>query len=252
MENKIIQFKEKFGFSSSTLKVIAMITMLFDHLWGTIIKGNLWLTVIGRITLPIFAFQVAEGFCKTSNKRKYAMRVFIFALISEIPFNFMMSGNWFYPFHQNVLFGFLIAIGAMWIIEWVKKKNCWYLTILIELLVILGGFTLATLAMVDYQGFVVLTVLLFYLFRNYKFAWLGQLIGMFVINYLWLGGQTINFTLLGNLIEFPIQATAMLALIPIWLYNGKKGFGGKKMQYFVYAFYPLHIAILVIIANFLR
>ena len=92
--------------SSFTLHVLAMILMLCDHLWATLLPGQEWLTCIGRIAFPIFAFMIAEGFYQTSNRKKYLKRMFIFALISEIPFNLIMSSGLINPFHQNVLFTF--------------------------------------------------------------------------------------------------------------------------------------------------
>lgn len=110
--------------SSFTLHVLAMILMLCDHLWATLLPGQEWLTCIGRIAFPIFAFMIAEGFYQTSNRKKYLKRMFIFALISEIPFNLIMSSGLINPFHQNVLFTFTLAILFMMLIEKIKNiKN---------------------------------------------------------------------------------------------------------------------------------
>ena len=92
--------------NSLTLKFLAMALMLCDHLWATVIPGNGWLTAVGRLAFPIFAFQIAQGFVHTRSVKKYLGRLFLWALISEIPFNLMYGGAVFYPFHQNVLFTF--------------------------------------------------------------------------------------------------------------------------------------------------
>lgn len=68
---------------------------------------------LGRIAFPLFAFLLVEGFVHTGNRKKYAVRMLVFALISEVPFNLMMEHRLFGPFHQNVLWTFLIGIGMM-------------------------------------------------------------------------------------------------------------------------------------------
>ena len=84
--------------------------MLCDHLWATVIPGSNWLTCIGRIAFPIFAFLIVEGYTHTRNLKKYVMRLLLCAALSEVPFDLVMGGRAFYPFHQNVLWTFLIAL----------------------------------------------------------------------------------------------------------------------------------------------
>ena len=92
------------------LKVIAMVLMLCDHAWGTVAPGRGWLTAVGRLAFPIFAFQLAEGFALTHDRKKYLGRMFLFALISEIPFD-LMTGEGL--LHQNVMFTFCEALLAL-------------------------------------------------------------------------------------------------------------------------------------------
>ena len=106
--------KEKFRIetTSFSLHIMAMLFMLCDHLWGTIISGNDWLTCVGRLAFPIYAFMIAEGYFHTKDLKKYVKRLLLFAVISEIPFNLMTGSRLFYPIHQNVLWTFLISLGS--------------------------------------------------------------------------------------------------------------------------------------------
>ena len=53
--------KTKFGLTAAHLRILALVLMLLDHLWGTVVPGNDWMTYVGRMAFPIFAFQAAEG-----------------------------------------------------------------------------------------------------------------------------------------------------------------------------------------------
>jgi len=243
MENRI-----RIELSSTSLHVMAMAFMLCDHLWGTIIPGNDWLTCIGRIAFPIFAFLIAEGFFHTRNLKKYVLRLLIAAVLSEIPFNLMVSGSLLYPFHQNVLWTFLIAIGMMYANEKVRAQAVWKRMAVAFATVVIGALA-GLLSFSDYFHAGVLMVLVFYFLRGR--SWLcfaGQAICLWYLNFEALGGLVYEFSLAGTTIVFPQQGFALLALIPIWLYRGRKGYDSKAFQRFNYLFYPLHMLILSVLA----
>ena len=79
----MVQIKTK-GISSFSLHILAMILMLCDHLWATLFPAQEWMTCIGRVAFPIFAFMIVEGFFHTANVRKYISRLFIFAIVSDL------------------------------------------------------------------------------------------------------------------------------------------------------------------------
>lgn len=226
-----------------------MALMLLDHMWVTVIPGNGWMTCAGRLAFPIFAFLSVEGYFHTSNVRKYLLRLGICALISEIPFNLMTAGTVFFPFHQNVLFSLLMGVAGIHLMETVRKTGKVWLSVLTDLCVVLSGLALGFITLADYYAAGFLTIFTFYFFRGRKW-WciLGQIILMCFINFKMLGGQVYPLSLFGLDIEFPQQGFAVLALIPIWLYNGKRKIKSKLFQYFCYAFYPLHMLILYLIA----
>lgn len=226
-----------------SLKILALIFMLSDHLWATIVPGNNWMTYVGRMAFPIFAFQIAEGYYYTSNFKKYAQRLFIFALISEIPFNLFYSSSWIDPFHQNVIFTLFLGLLAIRGADiFLKDKN--FLNFIKSALAILGATFAATFGFTDYSGMGVLTIVLFYLSSRLPFTWVLRIIGMYLLNIHYFYGQYIPLELFGRTFEFQTQGFALLALIPIAMYNGKKGSGSPIMQYATYIFYPVHMLIL--------
>ena len=231
--------------TSFSLHLMAMAFMLCDHLWGTIVPGNDWLTCIGRISFPIFAFLIVEGYFHTRNLKKYLLRLLCFALISEIPFNLVMGGRIFYPLHQNVLWSFLISIGLIHWNEKVKSGGSVWKQILCAAASVLLGSAAGLLTMVDFYHAGILTVMAFYFFRTRKwYGYLAQLICLYYINTEILGGLVYEFSAFGMVFTVPQQGFALLALLPIWLYRGRQGRHSKVLQYFYYAFYPLHLLIL--------
>ena len=214
-----------FSLNAAHLRILALFLMLLDHMWATVVPGNNWMTYLGRLAFPIFAFQAAEGYVHTHDFKGYCKRLGIFALVSEIPFNLMLSGSPIYPFHQNVMLTLLLGLLACRAYD--RKR--W--------LAVAGWVLLGTLTLSDYGSLGVCTVLLFHICRDHK---LLQLVFLVAINCFGYEGQQL---LLGRM-EVPVQAFAILAAIPIFLYNGEKGRGGKWLQYGSYLFYPLHMLIL--------
>ena len=236
---------KKFETTSFSLHLMAMLFMLCDHLWGTIVPGNDWLTCIGRVCFPIYAFLLVEGYFHTSNLKKYVKRLLLFAVISEIPFNLAMASSVVYPFHQNVLWSFLIALGLIHCNEKAKSTGKLWLRIIVAVFTILAGYLLGLITMVDYYHAGILMVLTFYFFHHRNWwDYVGQLLCLGYINLELLGGFGYEVVLFGETVFLTRQGLALLALIPIWLYKGKQGYHSKWWKYFCYAFYPVHLLIL--------
>ena len=244
---------KNFELTAAVLHIIAMTLMLMDHLWATLLPAREWLTCAGRVAFPIFAFMAVEGYFHTRSFKKYILRMLLFAVLSEIPFDLMYGGTWFYPVHQNVLWTFLLGLLGVWLMEQVRKKGKTWMYLLVCVLVVPAGLVLGTLCMVDYYGVGVLTVFVFYFLHGRKWwCFLGQLAALYWLNVELLGGLMYPVQLFGMEFELCQQGLALLALIPIWLYRGRQGYPSKPFQYLCYAFYPVHILLLVVVLNFIN
>ena len=122
---------------------------------------------------------------------------------------------------------------------WEGKKPLW-------LLAAFGWCLLGAVTFVDYGAYGVMMVLVFGLSRRLPYAKLFQLAAMILINVVLMEGQML--IVFGR--EFPVQGFAVLALLPIWLYNGEKGRRSKALQTGFYLFYPIHMLILAAIRYF--
>ena len=244
---------KNFELTAAVLHIIAMTLMLMDHLWATLLPAREWLTCAGRVAFPIFAFMAVEGYFHTRSFKKYILRMLLFAVLSEIPFDLMYGGTWFYPVHQNVLWTFLLGLLGVWLMEQERKKGKTWMYLLVCVLVVPAGLVLGTLCMVDYYGVGVLTVFVFYFLHGRKWwCFLGQLAALYWLNVELLGGLMYPVQLFGMEFELCQQGLALLALIPIWLYHGRQGYHSKPFQYLCYAFYPVHMLLLVVVLNFIN
>ncbi len=230
------------GLNANGLRCLGIVFMLLDHLWATLVPGNFWMTCAGRLAFPIFAFQISEGFFHTCDRRRYARRLLLFALISEVPFDLLYGSTVFYPFHQNVLFTLLLGLLAVSALDRARRERT--VGAAARAAAALAGILLlAAVGMVDYGWRGVLTVAAFYALRGFPAAWLAQIAAMVLLNI--VGFQGLLLPLFGW--EIPAQGFAVLALLPIWLYNGEPGRKSPVLQVGFYAFYPVHMLILYLL-----
>ena len=171
--------------SGNVLKFIAIITMLIDHIGAVVIENGMlqvqnpdalaailatpqgqaiWkadfvLRCIGRLAFPIFCFLLVEGFQYTRNVKKYAMRLGVFALVSEIPFNLAISGQACSLDSQNVYVTLLLGLIALIGVQKFQREF-WK-----QALVILGCSGLAAILRTDYGAFGVIFIVTLYLLR---------------------------------------------------------------------------------------
>ena len=222
----------KKGLSASTLKWIAVISMLIDHfaiaIYWQMRQHNYetyrMLRYAGRIAFPIYCFLLVEGFIHTRNVKKYIGRCFLFACISEIPFDMAIHGAIWYPQNQNVYFTLVIGLCTLYVLDRLKGNEM--KDMLARIGCIAVGAGLAQILEVDYHYLGVLFIVMFYYLRN---------------------RNTLQRDIIGA-IAFSYEITAPLAFIPIHFYNGKRGL---PLKYAFYMVYPVHLLIYGIIRMYL-
>lgn len=233
MENRVESWK---CLSGNALKMIAIVTMLIDHIGAAIIEMGIlgrmgpaltreawefWssfdlaLRMVGRMSFPVFCFLLVEGFAHTRDVKKYAVRLCLFAWISEIPFDLAFYGRWLEFSHQNIYATLFLGLAALAGMEKFRDST-WK-----QALVVLAGCGAGQLLHTDYGGFGVFFILLLYLLRFNP--WMRALLG--------------SVSLI-SIEPWP----AVFAFIPIQLYNGKRG--RWNFKYIFYAFYPAHLLVL--------
>ena len=246
--------KQAYGLSANALKLIAIAAMTVDHIaWKFFavetVPGQL-MHIVGRLTLPIMCFFIAEGYYHTKNLRRYILRMAIFAVISNVaysinaydrlPISFNNGSVSIQPYQSimtNLLFG-LISL-AMIKSEKIPKALSIGLTVM---MLFLSFF-------MDWSFYVILCVLAYGL--NY---------GNRRRQMLWMSGVSIVYILSRSLDSFfdssavsPLFSLYRLGIflsIPLLLcYNGNKGRGGKVMKWMFYAYYPAHLLIIAAVAK---
>ena len=244
LNDKIKALSSKHGeISAATLHLAAMLFMLMDHLWATLLPAQDWLTCIGRIAFPIFAFQISEGYVHTKNFKKYLLRLFVFALVSQIPF--MLFKSIFTNSFGINIFGTLF-FGLLSIFLYDKFSNVnsksKFGSFVMKIFAVLPAILLGIIAQIcsfDYGFWGVAIILLFYIFRNDKPGIVIFFTTACIIKY----GISI-FTYGYHYLYILLCLGTILPVVPICLYNGKQG---KKIKYLLYAFYPVHLLILYFI-----
>ncbi|MCL2080988.1 MAG: conjugal transfer protein TraX [Oscillospiraceae bacterium] len=235
--------------TSFTLKWLAVITMLIDHVGVALIPGGtpayFVCRAVGRLAMPLFAFMIAEGYFYTKNYGKYMSRLIIFAFISEIPFDLILRGRFPSWDNQSIMVTFVVALAGLYFFDRFAAADKRFSA----LLALLASAFAAQLFNADYGAYGILIVFVFYFYRGRP-----RLLAA------WYSAAVIIFAVLGAVSEMPytnnvilslLTGFALFSLIPILLYSKhrKKGYTAPVWQYFFYIFYPAHMMILYILSN---
>lgn len=233
----------KKGLSGSSLKLIALITMLIDHVCAIyILNGTtsikeialplviieIALRLLGRISFTIYCFLVIEGYIHTHNKANYFIRLFLLALLSEVPFDLFFYGSKLNSSHQNTVFTLATGLLAILLIDkFSNYKNNKYL---LQITSVCCLSILSEMLHFDYGFFGIIFICSMYVFRNNQKR-------QFIVSSL-----PLFFCGFG-------QIFGILGFIPISKYNKCRGL---NIKYLFYLFYPLHLIVLYFVkVNFL-
>lgn len=245
--------KNPFGIlSSSTLKLIGCILMAIDHVGYHLFPGVQILRIIGRLSMPIFAFLIAEGCFYTKNKLKHFLLIFLCGLIFLVGVK-IFDGYWYF----NIFTQFSISVLYIYLVQYLQKfifnHNKKYITIPISFIILsaslIAGYYLFELIPFEY-GYAV-TLLPVFVSMLYIREYVNENIAKYFDNIFTKVFITAIFLLLTCLffVKHDTQWYSFYALPLILLYNGEVGI--KKLKYFFYSFYPAHIAVICLIKMFL-
>lgn len=249
--------------NSYQLKWIAILTMTMDHAYKMFgvywVSGrvdslfDLLISVIftaGTVTIYIFMWFVAEGCRHTRNKKTYILRLFLFGVVAEIPFQLMINIIIGEPLTlrfglTNVMFTLALGAAACYGHRCCKGKR------LLSFVVPIAFAVLAYILKTDYSWFGVLGIFILYLIKDRKKRLVT--IALMAVVFTGLIEPLLDILYYGfNPGAIPIYAVRLafaLAAYPLLsLYRGQRG---KKMKYFFYLYYPLHISVLVLLYVFL-
>lgn len=227
----------------SRLKLIAVVTMLLDHVaYGILFRmpsfggGSpiyIMMRCIGRMAFPIYIFLLIEGFKYTKSRLKYALRMLVFCFVSEIPFDLAFNGGYISMRYQNVFFTLLIGFLTIWAMDaiWHKlfkeNKEAIIPTVILDIIVVGAGCFVAYYLKTDYRYAGVLAIVVMYILRSQRVL-------------------QILFGILALVLFSSVSEIFAVFIIPcILAYNGKRGIG---LKYLFYAFYPVHLLFIYVIA----
>ncbi len=236
MKSELFHFMIKKYFNGNVLKIIALISMTFDHVGVELMNDYLPFRIIGRLAFPLFGFMIAEGCKYTKNRKKHFLMIFLLGTGCQLVYYFALNS-----LYMGILITFSLSVLLIYALQLAKKQKkagYWFLffagiAVTFFLCEILPLWLPGTGFMIDYGFFGVLLPVLIYLSEN-KYAKLAlTALGLVPVS-LYLGG---------------VQWYSFFALIPLALYNGKRG--KFNLKYLFYVYYPLHLVVIYFISIFM-
>jgi len=264
------------------LKIIALTAMIIDHMGATFPETfGLWFRVVGRLAFPIYVFLIAEGFFHTKNPAKFLLRLFVFAIISEPFFDIAIKGAAIADINfladTNIFYTLFLGGAAIVAYQLLRDKISFLAFAPLALFMWLAHALTS-----DYGAYGVLFIFAMYWISKKAAAPLpggsesgihsrcsggvwgraplsdGNCVNNFLADKkliffallcLWPYVDFVRFAHEFGFEVLPIQfwlmiPATLLTVLPVALYNGKRGPGGQFVKWFFYASYPVHLAVL--------
>lgn len=248
------------GADAFTLKLIALLFMLLDHVHTYLCIGPAWISLLPRFVAPLFVFFLTEGFFHTRSREKYFLRMLLMAAImfagnavinlafhntdtltGNVSFYSIIEGN-------NILWTLAVYLGILMIL--CRAKACRGIR---KISLYAAACMIALFSMAFCEGGIYLlpVLLLCLVFHEKKekicigiAAWSAVLFAKAVFSCL-SGGTGIS---LWDTLCFDNEWAMISVIVPILLYNGKRGIKSGFSKWMFYIFYPIHLWILKILA----
>lgn len=211
------------------LKIIAIIAMTINHLGQNFApKFNpFWweftYQFIGKLTFPIMAYLLIEGYLHTSRFKNYVQRLALFAVLSILPYHYVLVKTGPIYIFNNILFTLTIGLLMLKLIDTYPKYER-YIVFIASLLTVTSDWN-------------IFGILIIHSFYNKSFKQLTIITISMTVAQIALTGQLISLATLGILMVIPLLKT----------YNGQKGFSNKWIKYGFYIYYPLHLSIIILL-----
>lgn len=235
------------------LKLFAIISMTLDHIWFSGISSNGILTCIGRLAFPIFCYQLVQGYDKTSDLKRYKLRLLLFAFISEIPFDLMCSYSLFSFSSANVIFTLFFGLLCIEAIDNFRNNKS-DLNIIKSFVIVFLSFVLVNKFNTDYSYWGLITIILFYYFKDNKYKYFLFISWFFLFAY--LSPQVITLRIgeelfrVNRILFTPLSVVLIYLICKIrdidYLSLLVKKFN-RYLKLFFYVYYPLHMLIIYFI-----
>ncbi len=213
------------------LKLLALLTMLVDHIGFLFFPYDMTFRIIGRIAMPIYAYSIAKGYkysILNNSFPNYFKRIFILAFISQIPFYLTISHH-----SLNICFLWLSSLAILWILCHENIHN------FLKVSAIGAIVFLSIFFKVEYDFYGIGFVLIFYFFQVNKKDDLKTIISFILLHFIFYYFNP--YTPL-------IQLYAFVSILLIMFFAKYDKFRVNK--YVHYVFYPLHILILFMIGKY--